>query len=1187
MFLKSIEIRGFKSFADKTELNFKKGVTTIVGPNGSGKSNISDAVRWVLGEQSVKTLRGGKMEDVIFAGTQFRKPVGLCQVSLVLDNSDHELLLDYSEVTITRRLYRSGESEYYINNTQCRLKDVHQLFMDTGIGKEGYSIIGQGKIEAVLSGKPEERRSLLEEAAGIVKFKWRKEEAEKKLENTDQNLVRICDIISTYEDRIEPLRIESEKAKLFLQLSENLKGREVNLIVHSIDNVQKKIDTLNNELKNNELKYDEAKKNNDSLELELQKYNDELEEFDKNAGNEKSIYFENKSKLQSLVSDNNLLDERIENINKNQARISEEIHGIDLKLSNIKKVKDIEVNNIKIIQGEQSKLNNDIVNIENNAISINEDLVSKEERIKDLKNDQVDILSKMAQKNNDILNLSNENESIKKRLENLKVSVESYSNSKKINVTTEAMLNEQMKNINSNIEQYENTIKDKRKEIALLSSTSLKKENDLKQENNLFSKMEANQQMLVNLEKQYEGYTRSVKVLMQHIKDNKIDIPRNSTNVLGEVIDVKKELEAAIEIALGGAISDIITRDDLVAKKLIGYLKQNNIGRATFLPLNIVKGRNIDSTKFIEKIKGYVGIASNLINYNNEFTNAVEFLLGRTIIASDMDSALNIAKSINYSFKIVTLQGEVVNPGGSLTGGSISHRSSNIISRKREIEEIHEKLIQSKNNIDKCNTEIIEIKSKIKELDNICLNLKDKIYQEKIETTKIEARINSIKEESGRLSQSLIVSNNEIENNKKQLDINNENSKQLSADYDLLKKTKEENEKNISALEDEFESKGRLVSEIREKLLKLKIKKAQVDENCISKIKDLERMEKEINELRDRIETLNNEKQQNSCSVEEIKKQIQCNVIKINDLSDKLKSMEENFKNYEIERIKIKEKINISSASKEQSQLFINKIQNELHKIDVAMAKNDAEKESIYNKLNEELEITYAEALKYKSDIDNLDSYKKEVQTLKNKISSLGTVNVGSIEEYKDIKEKYTFMSAQKEDLIQAKDELLSVIQDMTNKMKAVFKENFNKLRVNFNETFRELFKGGSADLILSDGDELTGIIDITVQPPGKKLQNINLMSGGEKGLSAIALLFAILKMKPTPFCILDEIEAALDDANVIRYAEFLTKFSSNIQFIVITHRKGTMEASDALYGVTMQEKGVSKIVSVDLVQAV
>ncbi|QAT40172.1 chromosome segregation protein SMC [Clostridium sp. JN-9] len=1186
MFLKSIEIRGFKSFADKTELNFKKGVTTIVGPNGSGKSNISDAVRWVLGEQSVKSLRGGKMEDVIFAGTQFRKPVGLCQVSLVLDNSDHELSLDYSEVTITRRLYRSGESEYYINGTQCRLKDVNQLFMDTGIGKEGYSIIGQGKIEAVLSGKPEERRSILEEAAGIVKFKWRKEEAEKKLENTDQNLVRICDIISTYEDRIEPLKIESEKAKLFLQLSENLKGREVNLIVHSIDKVQNKINLLNNELEDNRHKYNEAKKNNDSIELELQKYNDELEKFDKNAGNEKSIYFESKSKLQSLISDNNLLDERIENINKNQTRISEEIGEIDLKLGNIKKVKDTEVNNVKVIQGEQSKLNNDIVSIENNAISINEDLVSKEEKIKDLKNDQVDILSKMAQKNNDILNLSNENDSIKKRLENLKVSVESYSNSRKINLTTEAMLNEQMKNIKNNIEQYENTIKDKRKKIALLSGTLLKAENDLKLENNLFSKMEANQQMLINLEKQYEGYTRSVKVLMRHIKDNKIQIPKNSINVLGEVIEVKKELEAAIEIALGGAISDIITKDDLVAKKLIGYLKQNNIGRATFLPLNIVKGRNIDSIKFIEKIKGYVGIASNLVNYNNEFKSAVEFLLGRTIIASDMDSALNIARSINYSFKIVTLQGEVVNPGGSLTGGSISHRSSNIISRKREIEEINGRLIQSKNNIDKYSTEIIEIKSEIKELDNICLNLKDKVYQEKIETTKIEARINSIKEESRRLSQNLIVSNNEIENNKKQLDINNENSKKLSADYNLLRKTKEENEKNISDFEDELESKGKLVSEIREKLLKLKIKKAQVDENCISKVKDLERMEKEINELRNRIETLNNEKHQNTCSLEEIKKQIQCSTIKINDLSGKLKSMEENFKNYEVERIKIKEKINIAGASKEQSQLFINKLENELHKIDVAMAKNDAEKESIYNKLNEELEITYAEALKYKSDIDNLDSYKKEVQALKNKISSLGTVNVGSIEEYKDIKEKYTFMSAQKEDLIQAKDELLSVIQDMTNKMKVVFKENFNKLRVNFNETFRELFKGGSADLILSQGDELTGVIDITVQPPGKKLQNINLMSGGEKGLSAIALLFAILKMKPTPFCILDEIEAALDDANVIRYSEFLRKFSSNIQFIVITHRKGTMEASDALYGVTMQEKGVSKIVSVDLVQA-
>lgn len=1183
MFLKTIEIRGFKSFADKTELIFQNGVTSIVGPNGSGKSNISDAVRWVLGEQSVKSLRGGKMEDVIFAGTQFRKPVGLCQVSLTLDNEDKKLPLDYTDITISRRLYRSGESEYYINNTQCRLKDIHELFMDTGIGKEGYSIIGQGKIDAVLSGRPEERRSLLEEAAGIVKFKWRKEEAQKRLENTEANLIRIEDILGTYEERLEPLRIENEKAKEFVKLSEELKKKEINIVVHSVDKIEEKISNIQNSINSMNVNTEQLNTKFAELKAQINKWTEKIEEINLESSNCKKEYYDSKARNQEIEAETKLLGERLDNLTRFVKKSSIDLDETTDKISRLsidEKVHDKELTELK---NRQRELRDKINEHEDNIRNISESIFDKSNLVKKLKDDQIEYLSDISNLKNGILMANSDMDGVKEKIQGIKSSCESYMHSIKINSSTKEMLLKQIKELTYKITEYENEIKNNKKEVANLTSILLTKEKELKDLNNLYTRLEANHNMLINLDKQYEGYNRSVKILMNDIEKEKVNVGKDSCFVLGEIIAVDKRFETAIEVALGGGISDIITKNEDIAKKLIKYLKDNNIGRATFLPLTIIKGKKISGAEQLKRIDGYIGIASELIEYKAIFTNAVEHILGRTIICTDMDSALKIAKQSNYSFKIVTLLGEIVNPGGSLTGGSLHRRNTNIIGRKREIEDISLKIKDIGCKISSYSNGIQQYKESIKRFDEENLNLKDQIYSQNIEITKVKGKINTIDNESSKLTESIKVSNGEVEFLNKKLEDNTKDLDQKRLNLENLSKEQKKNDDYILRLELELKDKNHKIEEEKERLTNIKVKKAQTDENVISKTAVLENLRKDIEELNSKRLSTEGEIKNSKENIDICKEKISKNKEEIKNIDRYIIEIEKKIKDLDVELIKLKSRIKLDNENMENLNLIINKKEEELHKLQLSLTKFTSEKEALYSKLNDELEITYAEALTYKGKIDDIDSYRKEINSLKSSISSLGVVNLGAIDEYKELREKVNFMNTQKEDLINAKEELNDVINEMTEKMKVIFNENFNKLRMNFNETFRELFKGGSADLILTNGDELSGNIDITVQPPGKKLQNINLMSGGEKGLSAIALLFAILKMKPTPFCILDEIEAALDDANVSRYGEFLKKFSQNIQFIVITHRKGTMEASDALYGVTMEEKGISKVVSVDL----
>lgn len=1183
MFLKSIEIRGFKSFADRTELSFKNGVTAVVGPNGSGKSNISDAVRWVLGEQSVKSLRGGKMEDVIFAGTQYRKPVGLAQVSLTLDNSDYAFSLDYSDITISRRLYRSGESEYYINNTQCRLKDIHELFMDTGIGKEGYSIIGQGKIEAILSGRPEDRRNLLEEAAGIVKFKSRKEEAERKLDNTEQNLVRINDILSTLEERLEPLRIENEKAKVFIELSEQLKTREITLILNSIDEVQNKLNIQRNDITSFQEEVSRLETEKNGIKEELQKWKEALEKHELQSDDDKKKYYDLKDNHGNIMSEITMMKERCNNLIIHIDKTGSDLNEMEGKIEALKFSKESMEEELRSFQKEKNTIDSTIMELEKSIETLNIKINGEEHNSAKYRDEEIELLRKVSEIKNISAVLQNNIDSSQKKLEQLNTACDSYMNSIKINVSTKSELEKEICKINNQINLQEEEIKQIKKEISGLSTSLSKEEQSLKLLTNEANRLDANYQILSNLERQYEGYNKAVKSLMQHIETGKLPEAMNNAYVLGNVITVDTKLEVAIEVALGGAISDIITHDEKTAKIMIKYLKDNNLGRATFLPLNNLQSKVLNLNNTVRSIKGFIGIASELIQYDEVFTKAIGYVLGRTIIASDMDSALAIAKAGNYSLKIVTLSGDVVNPGGSMTGGSFYSKGGNIIGRKREIEEIQVKAIRTKDEINGINEKINSIKKNIKELDLKSLNLRDETHYKHIEVTRLEEKSEAIAGDTEKLKQSVKISQEEIhivEQKIKgyQLELKDKQSEivEIELAQQNNKNTIEDSEFRVKALQTEL-------LEFKDKFLQFKVKKAQIDEAVGGRIKELERLSRDLEYTIKKCEEYKLEIEKSRVNLNEAKILISTNMKNAEDLAKAIEKTEKLFSDNEIIRLDMKDKISKINDRYEESTILLQRKEQERHRYELLETKYETEKESLYSKLNDELKLTYAEAVKFRSEIQNMDQLKSEIITLKSKVSSLGIVNLGAIEEYEQTREKCTFMTVQKEDLIKAKNELFDVINEMTNKMREVFNENFIKLRENFNETFRELFKGGSADLILSDGDALTGNIEINVQPPGKKLQNINLMSGGEKGLSAIALLFAILKMKPTPFCILDEIEAALDDANVFRYAEFLKKFSEKIQFIVITHRKGTMEASDVLYGVTMEEKGVSKIVSVDL----
>lgn len=1182
MFLRSLEIRGFKSFADKTELRFKKGVTAVVGPNGSGKSNVSDSVRWVLGEQSVKNLRGGKMEDVIFAGTQFRKPLGLAQVSLTLDNSDGTLSTEYNEVTVTRRIFRSGETEYLINNQKCRLKDITELFMDTGIGKEGYSIIGQGKIDAILSGKPEDRRALLEEAAGIVKYKSRKEEAEKRLTNTDANLVRIRDIIATYEERLEPLRIEKEKAVKYKALAEDLKIKEVSILVNHIERVSKEIEGLSKDIEKRQESIDKKRENLKAHKKVLDEIQRKIEDIEKKNKLEKEEYYNKKEESTNHLRDIDLFKERVSNFKSLIEKEQIEIKALNANLENlILEKKDLEEK-----LNEKSKESKDkvfeISNVERliNEINIKIEKIEKELNI--LKNTEFEIISRNSNINNAIESLQKEIKYKNEIQDNLDKSIVTLEGNLAINIGTIEEVKLKLKHVKDIITKLEEEVVLTRKELSKTHSLLNNQDNKLRALSKKINESEATHTTLENLEKHYEGYNRTVKNLMEHVEKGRVQGIKD-IKVLGEVFEVEKKYEVAIEIALGGAISNVITINDNDAKNLISYLKNKGLGRATFLPLNIIRGKKLDIPNEIKKSKGYIGIASDILKYDVKYKGVIDYNLGRTIIAENMDYALNISKIGRHNYKIVTLTGEVINPGGALTGGSIQGKNANLLGRKREIEELSQNILNLKEQYNIEVSKFNDIKVKIKELDEDILNKREEVHSRNIELTVLEGEIKNLINDGDKLSKNIENSKRQKEENNKSINYLLEKLESKKEELDKLDARSTERKEKVKLIEEELVNNIKERDALKEKIISLKVNNATLEESLQGQRLQLQSKISEIREKENKIKYLENEIKIKNNNINSLLENIKNKENILKEIDQRVLELEDSFREDEIIKVELKETYKTKESVTNEIIEIIRVEENELNKRAIQNAKVESEQEALYNRLNSELNLTLAEAKELAISIENINSIKDDIARLKSKIASLGTVNLSAIVEYDEVCEKYEFMSSQELDLQKAKEELIEVINEMTIQMQEMFKENFKILNENFGETFRELFKGGNAELILGGDDVLNSNIVINVEPPGKKLQNINLMSGGEKVLSAIALLFAILKMKPTPFCILDEIEAALDDANVYRYAEFLKAFSENIQFIVITHRKGTMEASDVMYGITMEEKGISKVVSVDL----
>ena len=1183
MYLKSIEIRGFKSFADKTLLSFHDGITAVVGPNGSGKSNISDAVRWVLGEQKIKSLRGGKMEDVIFSGTEFRKPLGFSEVTLLLDNGSGYLPIKYSEVSVTRRLFRSGESEYLINNKKCRLRDIQELFMDTGIGTEGYSLIGQGKIDAILSGKMEDRRSLLEEAAGIVKFKTRKEESEKKLFNTDENIVRVNDILQTYEERIGPLYKQKLKAESFLELSK----KERKILIYTVLKDLEKLEKEKNENLEEEKKVTRI---NLGLKKELDYLNlksDELEEtFNDNDAKNRSFreeYYLKREEIESFRSSLKIIEHRDKELNESILKARE---VIELSLKEISK-KDEDLSLEKKDYEKTYEKYKEIKDFKESLSKKEQELSLKIEKSRETQKGFLEETEETALRidnlNETFLKLSKERDYLEGQIENSDSIINNYMASLDINEKAIKKLNLEKKELLEKLNEKESFIENIRNEYKEKLEGLEKEKDRIKTLEYELNGEKSKKNILKNLENQYEGYSRASKSLMIHLKKNNEDV-FNSTYLVGEVISPKKGFEKALEVSLGYQVSNIITETEKESKNLIEMLRAKSFGRATFFPLNIINGRKTPMPN-LKKGK-LLGNLYDLTAFDPKFDPIALNLLGRVFVAETLEDALEASKEMGYRNRIVTLKGDIVNAGGSMTGGSTNKSRSGVFSRKRDLENIDK-------NIYDLTIDIKEKFEKYKEGEKIVLSLSDKGKKERIllseikdEFLKVNERIISFENDIKRLEEIVKTSNEDIKKKSYNLEDFNRSIKDLQEELKALIKHKESNALSIEKIKKQREKDYNLFDSLKEDLTNKAIYEGRLEEIISSKKSSMERLNTEKENLSINIKDNKKDIDESVESLKNLKNEEEKVLKDIEDLKRFLEKREKELDELEMLDLKLK-------SNRKELENKIRTLNDEyydsdrkLYKIRDIIERQEEKEENLVKIINEKLDLTLAEARDEKISYENPENLKEELKKIQNAIRRLGSVNVAAIQEYDEVKTHKDFLTNQIEDLEKAKSELNALIFEMVLRMKSMFNENFKVLNENFNTIFRELFRGGSAKLILGEGDVLEAPIEISVRPPGKKLQNINLLSGGEKVLSAIALTFAILKMKPTPFCILDEIEAALDENNVYRFAEFLADFSKETQFILITHRKGTMESADVIYGVTMEEKGISKIVSMDLKEA-
>ena len=1181
MYLKSIEVQGFKSFANKIVFEFHQGITGIVGPNGSGKSNVADAVRWVLGEQSVKQLRGSSMQDVIFAGTENRKPLSYAYVAITLDNSDHKLAIDYEEVTVARRLYRSGESEYLINGSPCRLKEVSELFYDTGIGKEGYSIIGQGQIDRILSGKPEERRELFDEAAGIVKFKKRKATAQKKLENERDNLVRVNDILSELERQVEPLQLQSEKAKTYLKKKNELKDYDVNMFLMETERiaseqreVEEKFKIADEQLKESADAREKIRQEYDRLGESITEMDEKINAIRENISNTSVMKEKLESQIQILAEQIHTAEMTDEHLQSRLDAIAREQKEKEEAKASYEKEKHSGDEQLAQVRKRQEEAAQTLAEIQKQIASCNEGMEQGQKELFALLNRRADIQAKQQRSDTMVEQINIRKAELGKRLLDRK--------------TQETDLDSVLADCKKDLEEVSAHIRKLSEQEKELSAKEKEwrtkaKENDraLEEKQNEFHRQQSRLESLKNIAERYDGYGNSIRKVMEQKEHNP-----GLLGVVSDLIQVDKKYEIAIETALGGNIQNIVTEDEATAKKMIAFLKQNRFGRATFLPLTSVRARKNPKNEAALKEPGVIGIASQLVKCEQKYEEVAAYLLGRVLVADSIDHAIALAKKNHYSLHIVTLEGEYLSPGGSMTGGAFKN-SSNLLARRREVEELETKtnrLLQ----------EIAQIKNRREDLLTAIELNEEELEQVKETLQKEFIRQNTAKINVDRAMQQKNESEEVFSSLMKERQQMDRQVEEIRADQTGIKEELEHsrqreteiqhaNEAFQKMLEEQKELENKAESELsgiqlEEANIRQKVEFAQTNVERING--DLEKFETEKTGLLENAKNFKEDVEKKQHDIAEIQKTILASSDSHGQLEQKLR-----------ESVEQKEQMSAEYRGFFRKQEEISERCNGLDK-EVFRLNNQREKlnesaEQQTNYLWDEYELTpHAAAELRNSEYEDPLALKKLIAAVKDEIRKLGTVNVNAIEEYKEVSERYTFLKGQHDDLVEAEQTLLGIIEDLDSGMRKQFLEKFAEIQKEFNASFKHLFGGGHGALeLVEDEDILECGIRIIAQPPGKKLQNMMQMSGGEKALTAIALLFAIQALKPSPFCLLDEIEAALDDSNVSRFASYLNKLTKNTQFIVITHRRGTMTAADRLYGITMQEKGVSTLVSVDLIE--
>ena len=1181
MYLKSIEVQGFKSFAHKIKFDFHNGITGIVGPNGSGKSNVADAVRWVLGEQRVKQLRGGSMQDVIFSGTENRKPLSYASVAITLDNSDHQLPIDYEEVTVARRLYRSGESEYLINGSLCRLKDVNELFYDTGIGKEGYSIIGQGQIDRILSGKPEERRELFDEAAGIVKFKRRKNLSVKKLEEEQQNLLRVNDILAELEKQITPLEKQAETAREYLRKKEELKTYDINMFLLETARIREQIQGIEGKLATTRQELAEAGSAYADMKQEYEAVEEQVDGIEAAIEKAKSQLNETTMLKQQLENQIALLREQIHSAHMNDEHYDQRAKTIETELLDRE-------GQLAGRQKEQEEIKGELEKkqaLENQA---REELITVQTRIATLsasidknKSDIMELLNNRASTKAKIQKYDTMLEQIQVRREQLsrraaEAEEEAASQEKQQNGYLEELerISGEIRTLAAENREYEEKIEAIQKDLAgrtekfRIGQTAYHREQ---------SRLES----LKNITERYDGYGNSIRKVMDH-KGQEPGL----LGVVADLIKVEKDYEIAVETALGGNIQNIVTSDEETAKRMIRFLKQNRFGRATFLPLTSMKARGGIQRPEALKEKGVIGVADTLVKSDPAYRELVGYLLGRTLVVDNIDTGTAIARKYQQSLRIVTLEGELINPGGSMTGGAFKN-SSNLLSRRREIEEFEKTVRQLKKEMDEFEAEsdrlrqvragyyekVEEIKEQLQKAYVVQNTAKMNADQAGARVKASRDLVEDIQKEAQDLDRQItdIVDNQESIN--VELDTSQELEVQLTA--------KIEEEQAVLDQEHELETEKQKVAE------EMHLVCAGLEQKYDFVLENVTRIQDEMEKFQEELKELEENKGGTSREIQEKEEKIQDLRQTIENSGELFQEIQAEIEKYKNQREELTRKHRSFLQKREELSGHMAELDKEVFRLENQKESYEEASQKQYDYMWEEYELTYNRALELRDgNLTDLAKMKRRIQELKNEIRGLGNVNVNAIEDYKNLYERYDFLKKQHDDLVEAEATLVQIIEELDAAMRKQFQEQFARISQEFDQVFKELFGGGKGTLeLMEDEDILEAGIRIIAQPPGKKLQNMMQLSGGEKALTAIALLFAIQNLKPSPFCLLDEIEAALDDNNVVRFARYLHKLTKNTQFIVITHRRGTMTAADRLYGITMQEKGVSTLVSVSLLE--